>query len=178
MAYLAPALFLLAAALVAAPVAAPAAAHEKAPVAISVAITRADCARLVAHVPDPDVAYRPPNGMAWIELKYVPHWPVRDTTPLTLGLTLEQQAHLRDWCEDGRGHGFVIVLVEANVYVFPWHVANVVERGNIATTALLCLHLKDVKNLLGRQLDELILPSPGAPMKDAVWIDLGKKVPS
>ena len=59
MAYLAPALFLLAAALVAAPVAAPAAAHEKAPVAISVAITRADCARLVAHVPDPDVAYRP-----------------------------------------------------------------------------------------------------------------------
>ena len=59
MAYLAPALFLLAAALVAAPVAAPVAAHEKAPVAISVAITRADCARLVAHVPDPDVAYRP-----------------------------------------------------------------------------------------------------------------------
>ncbi len=46
-AYLAPALFLLAAA--------PAAAHEKA----TVAITRADCARLVAHVPDPDMAYQP-----------------------------------------------------------------------------------------------------------------------
>ncbi len=46
-AYLAPALFLLAAA--------PAAAHEK----TTVAITRADCARLVAHVPDPDVAYQP-----------------------------------------------------------------------------------------------------------------------
>ncbi len=45
--YLAPALFLLAAAL--------AAAHEKA----TVAITRADCARLVAHVPGPDVAYEP-----------------------------------------------------------------------------------------------------------------------
>ena len=44
---LAPALFLLAAA--------PAAAHEKA----TVAITRADCARLVAHVPDPDMAYQP-----------------------------------------------------------------------------------------------------------------------
>ena len=58
-AYLAPALFLLAAALAAAPAAAlaaaPAAAHEKA----TVAITRADCARLVAHVPAPDVAYRP-----------------------------------------------------------------------------------------------------------------------
>ena len=51
MAYLAPALFLLAAAL-AAP---PAAAHEKA----TVAITRADCARLVAHRPAPDVAYQP-----------------------------------------------------------------------------------------------------------------------
>ncbi len=50
-AYLAAALFLLAAALVAAP----AAAHEKA----TVAITRADCARLVAHVPGPDVAYQP-----------------------------------------------------------------------------------------------------------------------
>ena len=50
-AYLAPALFLLAAALAAAP----AAAHEKA----TVAITRADCARLVAHVPAPDVAHRP-----------------------------------------------------------------------------------------------------------------------
>ncbi len=60
-AYLAPVLFLLAAALAAAP----AAAHEKAPVAstgaavTTVAITRADCARLVAHVPAPDVAYRP-----------------------------------------------------------------------------------------------------------------------
>ncbi len=60
-AYLAPALFLLAAALAAAP----AAAHEKATVAITgaaitrVAITRADCARLVAHVPAPDVAYEP-----------------------------------------------------------------------------------------------------------------------
>ena len=55
--YLAPALFLLAAT--------PGAAHEKAPLAITgaavtrVAITRADCARLVAHVPDPDVAYQP-----------------------------------------------------------------------------------------------------------------------
>ncbi len=48
---LAPALFLLAAALAATP----GAAHEKA----TVVITRADCARLVAHVPDPDVAYRP-----------------------------------------------------------------------------------------------------------------------
>ena len=44
---LAPALFLLAAA--------PAAAHEKA----TVAITRADCVRLVEHVPGPDMAYRP-----------------------------------------------------------------------------------------------------------------------
>ncbi len=50
-AYLAPALLLLAAALAAAP----GAAHEK----TTVAITRADCARLVAHVPDPDVAYQP-----------------------------------------------------------------------------------------------------------------------
>ncbi len=50
-AYLVPALFLLAAALAVAPVAA----HEKA----TVAITRADCARLVEHVPDPDMAYRP-----------------------------------------------------------------------------------------------------------------------
>ncbi len=46
-AYLAPALFLLAAA--------PAAAHETA----TVTITRADCARLVEHVPGPDVAYQP-----------------------------------------------------------------------------------------------------------------------
>ncbi len=50
-AYLVPALFLLAPALAAAP----AAAHEKA----TVAITRADCARLVEHVPGPDMAYRP-----------------------------------------------------------------------------------------------------------------------
>ncbi len=55
-AYLAPALFLLAAALAAAP----AAAHEKAAGPTTrVAITRADCARLVAHVPGPDVAYQP-----------------------------------------------------------------------------------------------------------------------
>ncbi len=54
-AYLVPVLFLLAAALAAALAATPAAAHEKA----TVAITRADCARLVAHVPGPDVAYQP-----------------------------------------------------------------------------------------------------------------------
>ena len=51
-AYLAPALLLLAAALAAAP----GAAHEK---KATVAITKADCARLVAHVPGPDVAYQP-----------------------------------------------------------------------------------------------------------------------
>ena len=62
MAYLAPALFLLAAVLAVAS----AAAHENATVPTTtgaaittVAITRADCARLVAHVPDPDVAYEP-----------------------------------------------------------------------------------------------------------------------
>jgi hypothetical protein len=59
-AYLAPVLFLLAAALAVALVATPAMAHEKAAVATTrVAITRADCARLVAHVPGPDVAYEP-----------------------------------------------------------------------------------------------------------------------
>ena len=120
----------------------------------------------------PDVAYRPPGAMAWIELKYVDHWPVRDTTPLTLGLSLEQQAHLRDWCEDDRGHGFVIALVETDVLVFPWHVANVIERDNVATIALLGMALKDVKNLLGRQLDELILPAE-LTIKDGIWIDLG-----
>ncbi len=46
---LAPALTLLAAA------AFPATAHDQ----ITVAITRADCARLVAHVPAPDAAYQP-----------------------------------------------------------------------------------------------------------------------
>ncbi len=50
---LVPALFLLFAA--ASPGATPAAAHEE----VTVAITRADCARLVAHLPGPDVAYRP-----------------------------------------------------------------------------------------------------------------------
>ncbi len=50
-AYLAPALFLLSAALAASP----AAAHETA----TVTITKADCARLVAHVPGPGVAYEP-----------------------------------------------------------------------------------------------------------------------
>ena len=53
---LAPAPFLLAAALAAAP----AAAHEKAAGPTTrVAITRADCARLVEHVPGPAVAYQP-----------------------------------------------------------------------------------------------------------------------
>ncbi len=51
-AYLAPALFLLVAALAATQ----AVAHEK---KATVAIARANCARLVAHVPDPDVAYQP-----------------------------------------------------------------------------------------------------------------------
>ena len=119
----------------------------------------------------PDVAYRPPGGMAWLELKYVPYWPVRDTTPLTLGLTQEQQAHLRDWCEDGHGQGFVIALVDTDVFVFPWHVPNIIERENVAEVSLAWMQLKEVKNLLGRQLDELILPSPST-IKDGVWVDL------
>jgi len=120
----------------------------------------------------PDVAYRPPGGMAWLELKYVPQWPVRPTTPLTLGLTLEQQAHLRDWCEDGRGHGFVIALVETDVFVFPWHVGNVLERENVTAAALLWIQLSEVKNLLGRRLDELILPDELTVVKDGVWVHL------
>lgn len=121
----------------------------------------------------PDVAYRPARGMAWLELKYIPHWPVRSTTPLTLGLTTEQQAHLRDWCEDERGNGFVVALVETDVFVFPWHVPNIIERDNVATSALLGMALSDVKNLLGRQLDELILPKMSR-IQDATWVDLGE----
>jgi hypothetical protein len=123
----------------------------------------------------PDVAYRSKNLMAWIELKYVDHWPVRDTTPLTLGLSLEQQAHLREWCADGHGHGFVIVLVAQDVIVFPWYVHDVIERTNISSLAMAQMQLKEVKNLLARELDSLIFPGPGmTKIRDAAWAILGE----
>lgn len=125
----------------------------------------------------PDVAYRSKNLMAWLELKYVDHWPVRDTTPLTLGLSLEQQAHLREWCEDGNGHGFVIVLVDKDVLVFPWFVHDVIERENIPDLTLSTMMLKEVKNLLGRELDSLIFPGPGmTKIRDAAWVELGDAI--
>lgn len=123
----------------------------------------------------PDIAYRPSGHMVWLELKYVDHWPVRDTTPITLGISLEQQAHLREWCEDEAGQGFVIVLIEKDVFVFPWHIHDTIQRENIETAAVLTMKLKDVKNLLGRELDALILP-PKMVVKDATWVHLGDAI--
>jgi len=124
----------------------------------------------------PDVAYRPPGQMAWLELKYVPHWPVRDATPLTLGLTLEQRAHLRDWCEDDGGRGFVVVLVDRDVLVLPWYVPDVIQRENLRELTLAQMALKDVKNLLARELDALIFANRGdAKVTDGTWVDLGER---
>lgn len=120
----------------------------------------------------PDVAYRSRDRMAWLELKWVPDWPVRDTTPLTLGLTLEQIAHLRDWCRSEYGHGFVIALIGKEVLVFPHSVPNVIQRTNLDLVTLIRIPLKDTTNLLARELDAHLFPLLNELVKEGAWAPL------
>ena len=79
-----------------------------------------------------DICYRNEHGeVAWLELKRIPEWPARDTTPIHIDISIEQHAHLREWCEGDRGHGFVLLSIETQVILFPWYVHNTVEQDNI-----------------------------------------------
>lgn len=49
----------------------------------------------------PDTFIAKDSLAAWVELKYVPAWPVRPTTPVTAAVTPEQSAHLTALREAG-----------------------------------------------------------------------------
>lgn len=117
----------------------------------------------------PDVAYLGPDGMAWIELKRLQAAPARPSTPLRLGLSVEQQAHLRDWCQNG-GTAFVIAAIGDRVVAFPWYVSDVIQPENFREWTLLDLPLKDCKTLLGPKLDEILYQGEKEPAaREAVW---------
>lgn len=119
----------------------------------------------------PDVLYRSRDKVAWLELKWLPTWPARITTPLTLGLSVEQRAHLREWCTGGYGAAFVVLLIEKDVLIFHGAVPNVLQQANLQTATLLRLSLGEVKGRLGRELDGLLFPLPGE-AKEATWAPL------
>lgn len=109
----------------------------------------------------PDVIYKSPlNEVAWIELKHVESIPKRKGTPLRLGLSVEQRAHLREWA-DGGGHAFVLVLIGHDVALFPWYVPDVIQRDNFDNVVIFKLPLKDCKTMLGAEIDKIL--TQGAP---------------
>ena len=59
----------------------------------------------------PDVSYGLAGHSGWIELKHVDAWPVRDATPVRVGLTQEQAIWLTDRAGCGGGQCFVLLKV-------------------------------------------------------------------
>ena len=123
----------------------------------------------------PDVLYRSHSAVAWLELKWLPHWPVRETTPLTLGLSVEQVAHLRDWAHTGQGFSFILLLIEKDVLLFDWAIPNVIQRDNLDEVTLARLPLADVKKRLAKAIDSFIVPPTPGPVKEATWMPLPRQ---
>jgi len=64
----------------------------------------------------PDAFLMKEGWAAWVEMKYVPRWPARESTPVAIDVTPEQHAHLRDVREHG-GNAFVLLGVEYEVFL-------------------------------------------------------------
>jgi hypothetical protein len=64
----------------------------------------------------PDVWFGHPAWAGWLELKYVPQWPVRASTPVTVKVTAEQLAHLREAGWAGQA-AFVLLGVDTEWFL-------------------------------------------------------------
>tara|TARA_R110000851_G_scaffold9428_5_gene35078 strand:+ start:1248 stop:1664 length:417 start_codon:yes stop_codon:yes gene_type:complete len=103
----------------------------------------------------PDVIYRNNGEVAFIEMKNLKP-PKRATTNITLGLSIEQRAHLREWGEDGKGHAFVLAAIGRTVRLFPWYVPNVIQRENLEDVTLISIPLEVCKIDLGKRIDQVL----------------------
>ena len=66
----------------------------------------------------PDVWYsdRRSGAQGWVELKYVPSWPVRATTGVEVAMSPEQKAHLLE-AYSGGARAFVLLGVADQIYL-------------------------------------------------------------
>ena len=120
----------------------------------------------------PDVAYRSGPVFAWIELKYLDNWPARDSTPLRLNLTAEQRAHLREWCFEGQGSGFVLLGVDSEILLLPWYTPDPIDRELLDDLVLGRIPKDEAQLNLGRLIDHHIFQREKARVKEAVWLTL------
>lgn len=121
----------------------------------------------------PDVCYRDKELVAWLELKRIHEWPARDATPLRLGLSVEQQAHLRQWGQ-GAGHAYVLLSIERDVKLLPWYTPDVIHRDVLEELDLAGCELKVIGVMLPVLLRSLMSPERGdeARVREAAWFEL------
>jgi hypothetical protein len=68
----------------------------------------------------PDVWFKTAGLSGWLELKYVPQWPVRARTPIYVKVTAEQLAHLRE-ARIARAAGWVLLGVDTEWFLLRPH---------------------------------------------------------
>lgn len=78
----------------------------------------------------PDVSYGVPTGNGWIELKYLPAFPKKSSTPIKMSHFTSQQ---KMWLKRrGRiaGNVWLLVRVEDEFFLFDWQQALLCEAWN------------------------------------------------
>jgi hypothetical protein len=85
----------------------------------------------------------------WLELKYVPAWPKRPDTPITVAVTAQQLAHLRE-AADGGARANVLVGVADSWFLFsPYALAaeGRLTQAELVTRAAARGHRSDAEGL-------------------------------
>lgn len=65
----------------------------------------------------PDLSYAKAGADGWIELKYMKNFPVKDSTPIRVGLRPNQRTWLKKRCAAGNGQCFVLTQVGRDYYI-------------------------------------------------------------
>ena len=81
----------------------------------------------------PDVNFGTKQDSGWIELKYVPEWPVRASTTVEVAVTDEQYAHLREVFWAGRPSWVLLGVAEEFFLV---HFSNVMPHIRLTREGL------------------------------------------
>jgi hypothetical protein len=95
----------------------------------------------------PDVAFAGRGGSGWLELKYVPDWPARPSTPVPVAVTPEQRRFLAAWHGTGN-RAFVLLGVADEWFLFAPDVPVALPQDELYARALAYGDLTNLRLLL------------------------------
>lgn len=95
----------------------------------------------------PDVTYAIGGAAGWVELKFLPCWPARETTPVVVrSLKVSQVEFISRWCGRGYGRAFTLLQVDHD---------NTPEYLLLGASATMALYRRQ---LTARELRSCALP--------------------